>query len=90
MLDQIVMLMNLNPDIRLEVGVHTDNLGLAANNLTISQTRARLMVNYLINRGIDGNRFIAKGFGGTWPVASNILEKDRRLNRRVDFKLIRQ
>jgi outer membrane protein OmpA-like peptidoglycan-associated protein len=88
MLDQIVILMNRNPDIRLEIGVHTDNPGSVTNNLTLSQTRARVMVNYLINRGINGSRLVAKGFGGVKPVASNILEKERRLNRRVDFRLI--
>jgi len=88
LLDQIVILMNRNPEIRLEVGVHTDNTGSVASNLTLSQTRARLMVNYLISRGINPRRLTAKGYGGTKPVASNILEKDRRLNRRVDLKLI--
>lgn len=88
LLDQIVILMNRNPDIRIEVGVHTDNIGQAVNNLTMSQTRAQLMVNYLINRGIDKDRLVARGYGGVRPVASNFLEKDRRLNRRVDFTLI--
>ena len=89
MLDQIVILMNRNPGIRLEIGVHTDNLGLAANNLTLSQTRAQVMVSYLIKRGINSSRLIAKGYGGTRPVASNMFEKDRKLNRRVDFRLIK-
>jgi flagellar motor protein MotB len=88
MLDQIVMLMNQNPNLRFEVGVHTDNLGYAASNLTISQTRAQLLVNYLINRGISSKRLVARGYGGVKPVTSNILEKDRRLNRRVDFRII--
>jgi hypothetical protein len=88
LLDQIVILMNRNPNIRLEVGVYTDNLGSASNNLTLSQTRAQLMVNYLINRGINSNRLVANGYGGTKPVASNFLEKDRRLNRRIDLILI--
>jgi len=88
MLDQIVILMNRNPGIRLEIGVHTDNPGSATSNLTLSQSRAQLMVNYLINRGIDGKRLVGKGYGGNNPVASNVLEKDRRLNRRVDLRLI--
>ncbi len=88
MLDQIVILMNRNPDIRLEVEVHTDNTGSASNNLTISRTRAQLMVNYLINRGINTARLTAKGLGGTKPVASNINEEGRRLNRRIDLKVI--
>jgi outer membrane protein OmpA-like peptidoglycan-associated protein len=46
------------------------------------------MVNYLINRGINNQRLVAKGYGSTKPVASNVLEKDRRLNRRIDITLI--
>ncbi len=88
MLDQIIILMNRNPEIRMEVEVHTDNLGQAANNLKISQARAQLLVNYLINRGISSKRLTAKGYGGIKPVASNMYERDRRLNRRVDFRII--
>jgi len=88
MLDQIVILMNRNPDIKLEIGVHTDNIGSPSNNMTLSQARAQLMVNYLIKRGISSNRLFAKGFGGVKPVASNFYEKERRLNRRVDFRVI--
>jgi len=87
-LDQIIILMNRYPDTRMQVEVHTDNLGQAANNLKISQSRAQLLVNYLINRGISSKRLSAKGYGGTKPVASNMYERDRRLNRRVDFRLI--
>jgi outer membrane protein OmpA-like peptidoglycan-associated protein len=46
------------------------------------------MVNYLISREISPSRLVAKGFGGTKPVASNTLEKDRKLNRRVDFTIL--
>ena len=88
MLDQITILMNRNPGIRIEVEVHTDNTGSAANNLKISQTRAQLMVNYLIDRGISSKRLSAKGYGGVRPVASNMYERDRRLNRRVDFRIV--
>ncbi len=88
MLDQIVILMNRNPGIRLEVEVHTDNTGSAPANLKLSQTRAQLMVNYLINRGISSKRLTAKGYGGVKPVASNMQERDRRQNRRVDFRII--
>lgn len=90
MLDQIVILMNRNPGNRLEIAVSLDNLGSAANNLKISQIRAQILVNYLINRGINGKRLVAKGYGDTKPVASNMFEKDRRLNRRVDFIIINQ
>lgn len=88
-LDQIVILMNKNQDIRMEVGVHTDNLGTPANNLKLSQTRAQTVVDYLINRGINTQRVIAKGYGDVYPVAPNVYEADRRFNRRLDFRIVR-
>ncbi len=88
MLDQVVILMNRNPGIRLEIEVYTDNQGSASNNLRLSQTRAQVMVNYLINRGINAKRLTARGYGGTKPVTSNITATDRQLNRRVKMKVI--
>ena len=88
MLDQVVMLMNKYPGIKLEVGVHTDNQGTATSLMSVSQARALVIVNYLINRGISGNRLTAKGYGSTKPVSSNTTWLDRRLNRRVEFSLL--
>ncbi len=88
MLDQIVKLMNKYPALRLEVAVHSDNLGPAPVSLALSQKRAKLLVDYLITRGISARRLVATGFGGSKPIASNILEKDRKLNRRIDFIII--
>ena len=88
MLDQIVKLMNKYPSLRLEVAVHSDNSGSAETNLALSQKRSQLLINYLINRGISARRLIATGFGGSKPIASNFLEKDRKLNRRIDFIIV--
>jgi outer membrane protein OmpA-like peptidoglycan-associated protein len=88
MLDQVVMLMNKYPGIKLEVGVHTDNQGIATSLMSVSQARALVIVNYLINRGISGNRLTAKGYGSTKPVSSNTTWLERRLNRRVEFTVI--
>jgi outer membrane protein OmpA-like peptidoglycan-associated protein len=90
MLDQIVKLMNKYPSMRLEVAVHSDNTGSAENSLALSQRRSQILVNYLIDRGINTKRLVATGFGGSKPVAPNFLEKDRRLNRRIDFIIINQ
>jgi outer membrane protein OmpA-like peptidoglycan-associated protein len=84
MLDQIVKLMNRYPNLRLEVAVHTDNTGPAETSLALSQIHARSLVAYLINRGINTKRLVPTGFGGSKPIASNFLEKDRKLNRRID------
>lgn len=88
MLDQLVRLMNKYPTLRLEVAVHTDNTGTPENNQALSQKRAQMMIDYVANRGINARRLVAKGFGGSKPVASNFTEKDRRLNRRIDFTMI--
>jgi len=88
MLDQIYKLMNKYPPMKLEVAVHTDNTGVAENNLAISQRHSQSLVNYLIKKGISNKRMVAMGFGGTKPISPNFLEKERKLNRRIDFIVI--
>lgn len=89
MLDQVVMLMNKYPGIKLEIGVHTDNQGVAGTLERLSQTRAQVIVNYLINRGISSSRLTPKGYGGSRPVAPNTDWLERRQNRRVEFIVIK-
>lgn len=88
MLDQIVKYMNKYPSLRLEIAVHTDNAGSADANTSLSQKRSQLLVDYLINRGISSRRLVARGYGGSKPIATNMLEKDRKLNRRIDFTVV--
>jgi outer membrane protein OmpA-like peptidoglycan-associated protein len=88
MLDQIVKLMNKYPSLILEVDVHSDSSGSPEASLTLTQLHSRLLVGYLITRGINAKRLIATGFGGSKPIAPNILEKDRKLNRRIDFVIV--
>lgn len=89
MLDQVVMLMNKYPGIKLEIGVHTDNQGVAGTLARLSQTRAQVIVNYLINRGVNASRLTPKGYGGSRPVAPNTGWLERRQNRRVEFTVIK-
>ena len=70
------------------MAVHSDTSSPADVSLQLSQIRSRLLVNYIINRGIDPKRLVATGFGGSKPIASNFLEKDRKLNRRIDFVIL--
>ncbi|MCS7085429.1 MAG: OmpA family protein, partial [Bacteroidia bacterium] len=51
--------------------------------------RAEAVRAYLISKGVDDNRIMAKGYGETMPVASNDTEKGRALNRRVEFKVLK-
>jgi outer membrane protein OmpA-like peptidoglycan-associated protein len=88
MLDQIVKLMKKYTSMKLEVAVHTDNAGSAEYNLVLSQRHSQDLVKYLIMRGINIKRLVATGFGGSKPIAPNFLEKDRKLNRRIDFIIL--
>ena len=88
MLDQIVKLMNKYPLLKLEVAVHTDNTNPAEESLALSQLHSRLLVDYLIKRGINSKRLVPLGFGSSKPIAPTILEKDKKLNRRIDFIII--
>jgi outer membrane protein OmpA-like peptidoglycan-associated protein len=88
MLDQIVKLMNKYPSLKLQVAVHSDNTGPAETSLALSQLHSRLLVDYLIKRGINSKRLVPTGFGSSKPIAPTILEKDKKLNRRIDFIII--
>jgi outer membrane protein OmpA-like peptidoglycan-associated protein len=88
MLDQIVKLMERYPSAKLQIGVHTDSTLSPETGLSLSQKRAQILVNYLINKGVSVKRLTATGFAATRPIAPNFLEKDRKLNRRIDFIIV--
>jgi outer membrane protein OmpA-like peptidoglycan-associated protein len=89
MLDQIVKLLKKYTSLGLEVAVHSDNSGSSEASLALSQQRSQLLVNYLVSRGISQGRLLATGFGGSKPIAPNYLEKDKKLNRRIDFIILK-
>lgn len=88
-LDNVYRMMVDNPGISIELSGHTDNQGSARKNLELSQARVDTVKKYLVEKGIAPDRITGKGYGGTKPVASNRTEETRRLNRRVEFKVIR-
>jgi outer membrane protein OmpA-like peptidoglycan-associated protein len=75
-----------NDKVMIEVQGHTDNTGAADYNLTLSQKRAETVKNYLVTKhNLDANRFNAKGYGLTRPIATNNTKEGRATNRRVEF-----
>lgn len=87
-LNKIERILNENPNIKVEISGHTDNIGPAEYNKRLSQRRANAVVEYLIGKGVDRRRLIAKGYGEEKPLASNDDEvMGRELNRRVEFKV---
>ena len=88
-LDQIIGFMAKFPGIKLEIATHTDNTDSENTSLLLSQKRAESMVNYLITNGVKSIRLISKGYGSSKPLVPNFFETDRKLNRRVDFTIIK-
>lgn len=92
-LDTLVNLMNKYPNMAIELGAHTDNVGSDKYNQSLSEKRAQSVVAYLISKGIDKDRLTAVGYGESKPVAPNRVNgKDnpegRAKNRRTEFKIL--
>lgn len=71
----------------IDVNGYTDSTGPAQNNLTLSQKRAQSVATYLVNQGVQTERFLVNGYGATNFVATNNTEAGRQQNRRVEIKL---
>lgn len=84
-LNEVVKLLQANAGWAMVVAGHTDNVGAAAMNLTLSRQRAESVIAWLAAHGIDRNRLVAAGFGDTRPVGENTTEEGRQKNRRVDL-----
>lgn len=87
-LNRLQSLLTKNPGMKIEIGGHTDNKGSAEYNQKLSESRARAVYDYLVNKGIDKNRLSFKGYGLTKPVDTNDSEEGRANNRRTEFKVI--
>jgi outer membrane protein OmpA-like peptidoglycan-associated protein len=88
-LDRLVKLMNEYPNMVIEIGGHTDNVGSKSYNKNLSTKRAKAVYQYLIKKGIDKSRLSYKGYGESKPLKSNDTEEGRKVNRRVEFKIIK-
>lgn len=86
-LDKVVAIMTNKPNVKLSLKGYTDNAGENAHNLELSTARANAVKDYLVQKGIDGSRITAEGFGASNPIASNKTAKGRARNRRVEFNV---
>jgi outer membrane protein OmpA-like peptidoglycan-associated protein len=87
-LDKLIVLLNDNPTLRIEIGGHTDNTGLAESNRILSENRAKAIAQYLMDNKITPTRITWKGYGSSRPIAENSTEKGKALNRRTSFTII--
>lgn len=86
-LNALIEFLNEYPNVRVEIGGHTDNVGSAAVNKKISEERAVSVAEYVIAQGIPAHRVVSKGYGFDKPKASNRTAEGRAQNRRVDFTI---
>ncbi len=77
-----------NPDIRIMICGHTDDVGTEAYNFELSEKRARSVHSFLIEAGISPDRLEYKGFGKSQPVSGNETEEGRALNRRTEVVIL--
>lgn len=88
-LNKLAAFLRSNPNIRLEVGGHTDNSGTPAHNQDLSAKRAKAVYDYLITTGkVPAAQLSYKGYGDTQPIAPNTTEKGKSQNRRTEVKII--
>ena len=87
-LDDVVQVLQSNGHLKMVIEGHTDSTGSDELNEKLSQARADAVKNYLINKGISAERLQSAGYGSSRPLTSNETAEGRRINRRVELKLV--
>jgi outer membrane protein OmpA-like peptidoglycan-associated protein len=87
-LNQLIAVLNQYPGMMIELSGHTDNVGDSKQNVLLSQQRVAAVKEYMVENGINGDRIKTVGYGQKYPIASNDGEQTRKLNRRVEMRII--
>ncbi len=87
-LAEMVSFLKSNPGLVVEIGGHTDHVGTAEYNLTLSEKRAQAVVDHLIKGGIAPERLKSRGYGFTRPIGDNNTDEGRKVNRRTELKIV--
>lgn len=87
-LDRLASSIAQYPGTVIQVEGHTDSVGTASYNQTLSESRAKSVRSYLIQRGVAANRIDAVGYGLTRPIADNSTAEGRAKNRRVEVLIV--
>ncbi len=87
-LDAIYNLLASNPNIRVEIGGHTNLVIEEGMSLRLSATRAKAVADYLIGKGIEKTRLVTKGYGRNFPIENNTTQSANKVNQRVEIKIL--
>jgi outer membrane protein OmpA-like peptidoglycan-associated protein len=87
-LQNLVLFLKTNSDLKIEIQGHTDSSGNAENNKQLSERRAKSVVDYLVKNGITLTRLKFGGYGDKVPIANNETPEGRMLNRRTTIKIL--
>ncbi|SEA17448.1 Outer membrane protein OmpA, partial [Thiothrix caldifontis] len=89
-LDEAANTLKQHPELKIEVGGHTDSSGDKAANEKLSQSRAEAVMKYLVEKGAKAELLSAKGYGSSTPLADNATPDGKAQNRRVELKILGQ
>ena len=88
-LDRIITVMKEKAGLKIEISGHTDAVGTEEYNLNLSERRARAVVKYIVEKGVEKERINTLYLGETRPTDTNATKEGRRKNRRVEFKIVK-
>jgi type IX secretion system PorP/SprF family membrane protein len=87
-LEEVAQALRDNPDLRIQLTGHTDNVGSPKFNITLSKTRAEAIKSFLMEQGVEDERIDADGKGMAEPLNGNATDEERSKNRRVEMKIV--
>jgi len=92
-LDKLAKILVENPEVRIEIGSHTDSRGTAESNMILSQRRSESVMAYLVKKGIAPSRLVAKGYGESQLInkcADGVIcaEEEHQENRRTVIEIL--
>ena len=85
LLDRVAAIFARCPEVKVEVGAHSDSDGSSSKNRDLTQARAEAIVDYLVDAGVERERLKAVGYGEDKPVAENTTKAGKAANRRIEF-----
>ncbi|MEM9982718.1 MAG: OmpA family protein, partial [Bacteroidota bacterium] len=89
-LNKVALFLADHPTAKIRIAGHTDSDGNEVENLELSQARADAIKNYIINKaGFEEERIEAIGYGSSNPIVPEVTAEDKRMNRRVEFEIIK-